>query len=82
MVEFIADAFIVDQIVDWFGENARMTHIGDDGKKVRVKLKVSLRAMEHWTMQYLTHVEILSPAKLRSQICENIRNAAEKYHVK
>ena len=59
-VEFLADASIVDQIVDWFGKNARITKYGGDDTKVRVKLKVSILAMEHWAMQYLTHVEILS----------------------
>lgn len=78
-VEFIADACIVDQIVDWFGKNARIRNIGEDGEKVRVTMRVSLRAMELWAMQYLKHVEITSPAALRDQIRENLKEAAEKY---
>ena len=75
-VEFLADAGIVDQIVDWFGDNAR---IEPAGEKLKVGVRVSPMAMEYWAMQYLNFVEILSPASLRSRIAENLKRATEKY---
>lgn len=76
-VEFLADPNIVDQIVDWFGDNARVQTYGD---KLKVYVKASPMAMEYWAMQYLNFVEILSPASLRSRIAANIEAAREKYN--
>ena len=75
-VEFLADAGIIDQIVDWFGDNARIEQSGD---RVKVGVRVSPMAMEYWAMQYLNSVEILSPAFLRSHILANLEAAREKY---
>lgn len=75
-VEFLADAGIIDQIVDWFGDNARIEQSGD---RVKVGVRVSPMAMEYWAMQYLNSVEILSPASLRSHILANLEAAREKY---
>ena len=76
-VEFLADPVIIDQIVDWFGDNARIEQSGD---KLKVSVKVSPMAMEYWAMQYLNFVEILSPASLRSRIAANLEAAREKYN--
>ena len=76
-VEFLADAGIIDQIVDWFGDNARIEQSGD---RVKVGVRVSPMAMEYWAMQYLNAVEILSPASLRSRILANLEAAREKYN--
>ena len=76
-IEFLADPNIVDQIVDWFGENARIQSYGD---KLKVYVKASPMAMEYWAMQYLNFVEILSPASLRSRIAANLEAARGKYN--
>lgn len=75
-VEFLADPAIIDQIVDWFGDNARIEQSGD---KLKVSVKVSPMAMEYWAMQYLNSVEILSPASLRERIASNLEAARGKY---
>ena len=75
-VEFLAEPGIIDQIFDWFGENARFEQSGD---RVKVSVKVSPMAMEYWAMQYLNFVEILSPKTLRERIAENLKSAKEKY---
>ena len=77
-IEFIADAGIVDQIYDWFGEGADMKDLGDG--KVKVRVYASTGAIEYWAMQYLNFVEVTSPAALREKIKENIKKAAEKYN--
>lgn len=76
-VEFIAYKGITDQIVDWFGENIRITELDD--KHITVSLKASPNAMEHWAMQYINYVEITKPATLRERIKENLKAAEEKY---
>lgn len=76
-VEFIAYRGITDQIVDWFGENIRITELDD--KHITVSLKASPNAMEHWAMQYINYVEITKPATLREKIKENLKVAEEKY---
>lgn len=76
-VEFLADPVIIDQIVDWFGDNAR---IEQNGERLKVFVKVGPMAMEYWAMQYLNFVEILSPASLRSRIAANLEAARGKYN--
>ena len=77
-VEFIADVCIIDQIIDWFGKDIEITQLEDDN--IKVKLSVSLDAMNHWATQYLNHVEIISPLELRERIKNNINLAQEKYN--
>lgn len=76
-VEMIAEGYIIDQVIDWFGTDIRLQQL-DDGK-VRVSLKASLQAMEHWAMQYINHVEVIAPVELRERIREDLKKAQEKY---
>ena len=78
-IEFIADEYIVDQIVDWFGTDIKMSKLPDDDKKVKVELIASPNAMEHWALQYLNHVEVTKPDSLRTKIKEAIIRALNKY---
>lgn len=78
-IEFIADEIIVDQIVDWFGLNIKVKPLPDEEKKVRVSLFASPKAMEHWALQYLNHVEVIKPDSLRQSIRQSIVSATEKY---
>ncbi|MBR3640580.1 MAG: WYL domain-containing transcriptional regulator [Oscillibacter sp.] len=77
-VEFTADAAIMDQIVDWFGTDIRVEKT-DDEAKVKISLKTSPNAMEHWAMQYLGHVEITAPASMRERMKEALGRGMEKY---
>ena len=76
-VEFIADGWAIDQIIDWFGKDIRIEE-RQDGRFL-VKVKASANAMEYWAMQYLNAVEILSPLELRERIKKNLKTANEKY---
>ena len=78
-IEFIADKCIVDQIVDWFGKDIRMTTLPDDDKKVKVELVASPNAMEHWAMQYLNYVEVTKPEMLKQKIKESLQQGIKKY---
>ncbi len=77
-IEFIADAVIIDQIIDWFGTDVKIEKT-DVAEKVRVSLKASPAAIEHWAMQYMNHVEIKSPASLREKIVKSLEKGLEKH---
>lgn len=79
-IEFVADEAIVDQIIDWFGKNARIQRDETQGSRVRVFVTASPNAMEHWAMQYMSHVEIISPESLRTRIRKILEKGTEKYN--
>ena len=78
-IEFIADERIVDQIVDWFGLDIKMSAITDNPGKVKVDLFASPNAMEHWALQYLNYVEVTKPESLRERIKTALDKAEEIY---
>lgn len=77
-IEFKADKCIIDQIVDWFGNEVDFKEA--DENNVIVSLKASPNAMEHWAMQYINFVEILKPLSLRERIIENLKKGFGKYN--
>lgn len=76
-VTFVCDESIIDQVVDWFGEEVKLTDMG--GGKFEAAVLASPNAMEYWAMQYLNFVEIKTPLKLREKIKDNLKAAEEKY---
>ena len=77
-IEFATEPWMVDQIIDWFGKDIAVRKT-DDENKVIVSLRASPNAMEHWAMQYINYVEVLSPAHLRECIQKNLQNGLKKY---
>ena len=78
-VTFVCEKNVIDQVVDWFGKNVKITATSNE--KYEVTVTASPNAMEYWAMQYLNYVEILSPTKLRNKIAENVKRAMSKYNV-
>ncbi|MBQ2642889.1 MAG: WYL domain-containing protein [Eubacterium sp.] len=78
-VTFEATVNIIDQIVDWFGDEAKISKVRDDDSKVKVVIKASPLAMEHWAMQYANFVEIISPKSLRESVKKSLKEAIKKY---
>lgn len=77
-IMFVADEGIIDQIIDWFGTDVKIMNSNVDGR-INVSVKASPNAMEHWAMQYINHVEILSPESLRKRIREALEIGLGKY---
>ena len=77
-IEFLADVSIIDQIIDWFGTDVKFVKDTDE-TKVKVILKASPNAMEHWAMQYINYVEITSPESLREKMKKSLSAGADKY---
>lgn len=77
-IEFATESWMVDQVIDWFGKDIAIRKT-DDENQVIVSLWASPNAMEHWAMQYLNYVEVISPAHLRDRIQANLQNGLQKY---
>lgn len=77
-IEFATEPWMIDQVIDWFGKDIAVRKT-DDENKVIVSLWASPNAMEHWAMQYLNYVEVISPTHLRDRIRENLQNGLKKY---
>ena len=77
-IDFLADINIIDQLIDWFGTDIKLMKT-DDENKVQVYVKASPNAMEHWAMQYINYVEIISPQSLRTRMRESLKNGLMKY---
>lgn len=65
-VKFRANKYLVGQIVDWFGRDAKFLNETDD--KVDVQVTVNEQAMIFWALQYGEHMKILEPAGLRKKV--------------
>ena len=51
----------------------------DNEKKVKVELFASPNAMEHWALQYVSHVEVIRPLSLRERIRTVLHQAIDVY---
>lgn len=78
-IELIADSRIIDDIIDWFGTDVRLHYLKNDDTKVHVDLKASPLAMKNWALQYLEHVEVVTPKELRAEIKKAVKAAISKY---
>lgn len=76
---FRADRSIVDDIVENFSEAVLISNDPDDESKVIANIKISPHVMECWAKQYLDHVEILAPPKLRRSIYASLCSNLSKY---
>lgn len=76
-ITFYAEESIVDHVVDWFGNNAKIEKSDD---KLKITVKASPMAMEYWAMQYLNCVEVVAPIELRNRIKENLQKGISKYN--
>lgn len=71
-VEIICDTCILNDVVDLFGNSARISII--DKEKIVVKLNVPPRGLKFWALQYLPYCEVIKPEWLREEIKESIKN--------
>lgn len=77
-INFLTDKWMIDQVIDWFGPDVAISKSCKEGK-IQVCLLASPLAMEHWVMQYVNHVEVISPEHLRKKIKKNLIEAIKKY---
>ena len=77
-IEFVADASIIDQVIEWFGDGAKIMKTADENK-IKVFVKASPNAMVHWAMQYIEFVEVTAPDELRERIKDALKRGVKKY---
>lgn len=78
-VKLIADTYMMDDLVDWFGRDFHV-RVEDNGKML-VTLKCNESAMRYWALQYGECVEILSPNSLRESITKIVQGMVGTYGV-
>lgn len=67
-------------VVDAFGKGARMRDLGDG--KIEVSLHATEEGMRYFALQFgASGCEVISPASLRDQLKEDIKNLAKLYGV-
>jgi predicted DNA-binding transcriptional regulator YafY len=76
-VRFRADKAILNDIIDWFGNQPEFSN--ETKGACEVSVRVNEQAMFFWAMQYGSYVEVLEPAGLRNQIRVAAEKMAEKY---
>ena len=81
-VTFKADAGIVDQIVDWFGDDVLFKQSKTEKDVVTATVVTSPTAMEYWAKQYLDKVEVTAPRSLKKRIKESLEAGLDKYSSK
>lgn len=77
-VEMLADAWVIDQVVDWFGKDLAVRET-DDPEKIIISLCANPYAMSLWALQYVNYIEVISPAHLRNKIRDFLKTGLDKY---
>lgn len=77
-VEMLADAWVIDQVVDWFGKDLAVRET-DDPEKIIISLWANPYAMSLWALQYVNYIDVISPAHLRTKIREFLKSGLDKY---
>ena len=77
-VEMLADAWVIDQVVDWFGKDLAVRETYDP-EKIIISLWANPYAMSLWALQYVNYIEVISPAHLRTKIREFLKSGLDKY---
>jgi predicted DNA-binding transcriptional regulator YafY len=77
-VEMLAEAWVIDQVVDWFGKDLAVRET-EDPEKIIISLWANPYAMSLWALQYVNYIEVISPAHLRTKIREFLKSGLDKY---
>lgn len=72
-----AQKFIVNDLVDWFGNG--VTFSDETEETICAHIKVNTKAMHYWALQYAPYVTVLSPRSLAEEIKNDLKKSLEKY---
>lgn len=75
--KFIAEKYIINDIIDYFGNDAVFSNETED--KVTVTVTVNEQDMHYWALLYIMQIKIISPQSLVDDIKNDIQKAVEKY---
>lgn len=77
IVKLRAETNLMDELIDWFGKDFRITEETDS--QMTVILKCNEQAMKYWALQYGNSVEILEPSSLRKSVANIVSGMYKKY---
>lgn len=75
--QFIAEKYIIGDIIDYFGSDAVFSNETED--KVTVTVNVNEQDMRLWALQYALQVKVISPQNLVDDIKSDIKTAMKNY---
>ena len=78
-VKIRAKLFVMDQIVDWFGDDLKTEDNGDG--TVTVEVYSNPTAMCYWALQFAESVEVVSPPLIVKKIREILTHASDVYRI-
>ena len=76
-VQFIAEKYIISDILDYFGEDVKFSNETED--KITVTATVNEQDMRYWALLYALQIKVISPQSLVDDIKSDIQKAAERY---
>ena len=75
IIEFYCDEGIVDQIVDWFGEDVLFN---EENNKIKVTIKSNPISTIYWLLQYIQYVEVIGPVSLKNRILKILKEGYQR----
>ena len=76
-VKFTFPRFLINDVVDWFGDNIRMKKLDDE--MVEGESVININAIKIWAMQYGDYVTVVSPTELVDEIKETLEDMRKRY---
>lgn len=76
IISFRCKMGIIGQVIDFFGEDVKITPIDDD--YFRVQLSTSKESIRYWLMQYISSVDQIQPKALAQDIHDMLVDALER----
>lgn len=75
--KFKAKNYLIDQIIDWYGNDVVIYKENED--ECLVTVKVNKEAFFCWAMQYGPHIEVIEPSEIRERVVNNVKAILQKY---
>ncbi len=75
--KFIANKYIINDIIDFFGDEVSFSDETDD--TITATVKVTEQDIMFWAMQFATDVTVIAPKNLAEKCKDNILKSAERY---
>ena len=75
IIKFYCEEGIVDQIVDWFGDDVIFN---EEDNKIKVTIKANPISITYWLLQYIQYIEVISPSYLKDRILKILKESYER----
>ena len=76
-VRFVFDEDMINDVVDWFGDNLHMKKLPDG--KIEASTTINYNSMKIWAMQYGQYITVTSPKELVDDIKNTIDDMKNRY---